>query len=76
VLVAHGSQDGRVDPDHAHRLRAMLDLHGKPYEWLELHESGHSLTPGDMQTFARMLRKFLRKHLAPTSPALASGRQF
>jgi dipeptidyl aminopeptidase/acylaminoacyl peptidase len=63
VLVVHGDRDRRVDPDHAHRLRAMLVAHGKPYEWLVLSDTGHSPAPNERRIYARKLRSFLRKHL-------------
>jgi dipeptidyl aminopeptidase/acylaminoacyl peptidase len=63
VLIAHGTKDVRVDPDHAHRLRAMLAAHGKPYEWHEIRGGRHSPTEAEWRAYALKLRAFLREHL-------------
>lgn len=68
VLIAVGTDDVRVDPEHAYRLKAMLDRDRKPYEWLELADCGHSPNPEQYLRFARYLRDFVRKHLALETP--------
>jgi dipeptidyl aminopeptidase/acylaminoacyl peptidase len=69
VLLAHGAFDERVDPDHAYRMRSMLDLYEIPYEWLVLSESGHSPSNEEFLKFSLAARAFLRTHLvAATAP--------
>ncbi|MEM7411446.1 MAG: prolyl oligopeptidase family serine peptidase [Myxococcota bacterium] len=63
VLIAFGTKDNWVDPDHAYRFRAMLEAHGKPYEWLELPNAANSPSRGHMRQFAFRAVDFLRAHL-------------
>lgn len=68
VLVAQGTDDERVDPEHAHRLRAMLIAHHKPFEWLEVEGGEHSPTAPEWVRYASALRQFLQKHLGAARP--------
>jgi len=42
VLIVHGSEDRRVDVEHAYRLKAMLEANGKRYSWSLMEGVGHS----------------------------------
>lgn len=44
VFLAHGAEDERVDVEHAHRMKMMLDLLEKPYEWHIFDEEGHGFS--------------------------------
>lgn len=65
LLIAHGTLDRRVDIEHAYRLRMMLDLYGKPYEWLLMEGAHHSVTLEERGRFFRELWWFLTQHLMP-----------
>lgn len=66
VLIAHGTRDRRVDVEHAHRLRAMLEAHGKPYDWLLVGGGEHSPTATEWVRYAIRLAGFLQQHIGPT----------
>lgn len=63
ILLIHGQDDRRVDVEHAHRMRAMLDLHQKRYELLLVDDAGH--TPSNEQQVRILVRvfSFLHEHL-------------
>jgi dipeptidyl aminopeptidase/acylaminoacyl peptidase len=63
VLIVYGTEDRRVDPDHAHRLIVMMDLLGKSYEATEVVGAGHSFTYAESQSVWPRLREFLTEHL-------------
>jgi len=64
VFIAHGEDDLRVDVEHAYRLRAMLEVHGAPYDWLLLRGSGHGFTDrAQALAYYAALRGFLERHL-------------
>lgn len=65
VLVAYATKDRRVDPDNSHRMLLMLELHGKPHEYLELKGGTHHSTPDELIVFVRAARRFLSEHLMP-----------
>ena len=65
VLIAHSTEDRRVDPDHAYRMRAMLELHGKPYRWFVIDGAGHSPSLRQYETYSWTLLDFLEEHLGP-----------
>lgn len=65
VLVVQGLRDRRVDPDHAHRLIALLELHRKPFESLFIAEAEHSFTREQAIRVYRKVRRFLTSHLQP-----------
>ncbi|MEZ4334063.1 MAG: alpha/beta fold hydrolase [Myxococcota bacterium] len=68
VLVVYGRKDRRVDPDHSHRMIAMLELYGKPHEVLEIEDAEHGFERDGWILVARTVRRFLAKHLEPDSP--------
>jgi dipeptidyl aminopeptidase/acylaminoacyl peptidase len=57
--------DRRVDVEHAYRLKAMLEAHGKPYSWLLLKGAGHSPTSSGWLKVARALSLFVDDYLHP-----------
>ena len=63
ILLIHGQDDRRVDVEHAHRMRAMLELHQKLYEWMLLDDTDH--TPNNEKWVRSLVRvsAFLREHL-------------
>lgn len=65
ILVIQGTEDRRVDPDHAHRLLLMLETFGKEHEVLLIEGAGHSPDRAEAIIEARALRRFLTKHLFP-----------
>ena len=69
VLIAHATEDRRVDVEHAYRLKAMLDAHDKQVEWLLLRDAGHSPTQEQYARYFAKLRLFLDRHLNPHSEA-------
>jgi dipeptidyl aminopeptidase/acylaminoacyl peptidase len=64
VLIGVSTFDRRVDPDHAYRLRLMLEAHDKPFEWLTLPATGHAVSLPSYERYAFRLRDFVREHLA------------
>jgi dipeptidyl aminopeptidase/acylaminoacyl peptidase len=63
VFIAHGKRDERVDPEHAYRLRSMLEAHGKPFEWMVVEGGRHAPTPHEWVRYADALRKFVLRHI-------------
>lgn len=63
ILIAYGTDDRRVDPDHAHRMLLMLDLYGKPHRYLEIEGAEHSPNRDEWIIYARAVRRFLSEHL-------------
>ncbi|MBY0401357.1 prolyl oligopeptidase family serine peptidase [Myxococcota bacterium] len=63
ILVVYGTADRRVDPDHAHRMLLMLELHGKPHQFIELEGAEHSPNRDEWIIYARAVRRFLSEHL-------------
>lgn len=68
VLVVYGTKDRRVDPDHAHRLLLMLELHDKPHESLEVAGAAHGFDSFESIAVWRAVRRFLSRHLLPDRP--------
>lgn len=65
VLVVYGTEDRRVDPDHAHRLILMLELYGKEHQEITVQGAEHSFDRAEFIVVARALRRFLTTHLMP-----------
>ena len=64
IFLAHGVQDGRVDVDHAHRMKAMLELHEVPLRWELMEDFGHGFpSTDDEKRYYLDLRDFLADHL-------------
>jgi len=64
VLLAHGEQDRRVQPEHARRMRDALVKAGNPPEWVVYNDEGHGwLRPANRYDFARKMEAFLAKQL-------------
>jgi len=74
VLAIQGTDDRRVDPDHAHRLALMFELYGKPFEMLEIDGGEHSFDRDEWVIVARSVRRFLSTHLMPGQAFLADPR--
>ncbi|MGH8187049.1 MAG: alpha/beta hydrolase family protein, partial [Steroidobacteraceae bacterium] len=64
VMLIHGKADWRADFEQAERMKAALEKHNKPLEWVEIKREGHGVY--DEQTrrevYERILA-FLDKHL-------------
>jgi dipeptidyl aminopeptidase/acylaminoacyl peptidase len=74
VFLAHGTRDPVVDVEHAHRLRRMLDLYGKPYEWQLLEGAGHGFADVRQAVeWCAHLEKFLEKYLGEAAPRAAAS---
>ncbi|MCH2184504.1 prolyl oligopeptidase family serine peptidase, partial [Myxococcota bacterium] len=64
VFIAHGELDSRVTLEHSMRLKAMLDLHDRPYEWMVLPGEGHGFsTQRAARSYYAKLMNFLADHL-------------
>jgi dipeptidyl aminopeptidase/acylaminoacyl peptidase len=64
TLHAYGENDPRVDIQHWTRLRAQLDRHGKPYEYLRLEDEGHGFDrSANRIRFYSTMVAFLDRHL-------------
>jgi acetyl esterase/lipase len=63
--IVFGTDDRRVDPDHAHRMALMLGLHGKSHETLEIEDMDHGGDRDDLVVILRAMRRFLTTHLMP-----------
>jgi dipeptidyl aminopeptidase/acylaminoacyl peptidase len=63
ILLIYGQDDRRVDVEHGHRMRVMLELHEKSHEWMLLEGTDHS--PDSKQWIRIIVRvaRFLREHL-------------
>jgi len=70
VLIVHGTEDLRVDVEHAYRLKAMLEAHGKPYSWYLLNGARHSPTNKEWLAVARTLGLFVADYLHPPTSAV------
>jgi dipeptidyl aminopeptidase/acylaminoacyl peptidase len=70
VLLIHGKEDGRVDYQHAKRMRAALEEHQKKVEWLALGGEGHGIYDEDSrrEVYERILQ-FLDANLMHTATA-------
>jgi len=70
IFIAHGLLDRRVDIEHALRLRRMLDLYQKPYEWQVVEDAGHGFrTVEQAAAWCERLERFLAAHLRDGAPA-------
>jgi len=67
LLIVHGTEDRRVDIEHAYRLRAMLDAHGKTYKWRTLEGAGHSLNSKQWIEVAEAMLTFIDGFLHPVT---------
>lgn len=65
LLVVYGDADRRVDPDHAHRLLALLALYDKPHREIRIAGGRHSLTRDQWVDLLPRIRAFLTDHLMP-----------
>jgi dipeptidyl aminopeptidase/acylaminoacyl peptidase len=64
VFIAQGSHDVRVHPDHAYRMKAMLELGGKEFEWLMVEDMGHGFDSLEQEcAYFKRLRNFLTRRL-------------
>jgi len=63
ILLIQGDRDRVVDPEHAYRMRDMLDATGKPYEWMLLTGATHDPTPRQWQQMMDRVEQFLAKYL-------------
>jgi dipeptidyl aminopeptidase/acylaminoacyl peptidase len=65
IFVVFGTDDRRVDADHAHRLLLMMETHQKNHDVLEIREARHSFSSREWVVAVRALRRFLTRHLQP-----------
>ncbi len=64
LLIGQGLQDTRVDPEHAYRLKLMLDTFHKPYEFYTYDEEGHGFYDSkDAVDFYTHLLEFFDKNI-------------
>jgi dipeptidyl aminopeptidase/acylaminoacyl peptidase len=68
VMLAHGTEDLRVDEEHTRRLVRMLNLQGKVPTVMIFEGAGHGFSEeADIVRLWRGVAGFLRAHLAPQS---------
>jgi dipeptidyl aminopeptidase/acylaminoacyl peptidase len=75
ILLIQGGRDRVVDPEHAYRMRAMLDASGKPYEWMWMEDAAHSPTPAQWLELLERLDGFLARHLKPARASAPRSRR-
>ncbi|HKA14451.1 MAG TPA: alpha/beta fold hydrolase [Myxococcota bacterium] len=63
ILLMQGDQDRVVDPEHAYRMREMLEANGKPYEWMIIEGATHDPTAGQWQQLMDRVDRFLAQYL-------------
>ena len=68
VLIIQGTDDRRVDLDHAHRMALMLELYDKKFELLEVEDGGHGFDRDGSIIVARVVRRFISPYLRPGEP--------
>ncbi len=66
VFFIYGTEDRRVDPDHAHRMMLMLELFGREFESLEVEGMAHSPRGLEGVIVARAVRRNLTRYLEPS----------
>lgn len=72
VMIVHGTEDVRVDLEHARRLQRMLEIDGRPPVGLVFEKEGHGMEKIDnIETMWTGIAGFLQAHLGPSSPAAA-----
>lgn len=75
LLLAHGTEDLRVDYEHTRRLLRMLNLVGRAPTVVTLYGEGHGLeTPRNRERLWHALAGFLRQHLEPPPATLVASR--
>jgi dipeptidyl aminopeptidase/acylaminoacyl peptidase len=74
ILLIQGDRDRVVDPEHAYRMRAMLEVSGKPYQWMLIEGATHEPTPGQALQLLERLHAFLAQHLKPVRAAAPRSR--
>ncbi len=67
ILLVQGDRDRVVDPEHAYRMRAMLDANDKPYEWMLLEDTTHDPNPKQWVQLMSRVFEFLAQHLQARS---------
>ena len=65
ILLVHGDRDTRVDVEHADRMKAMLEVYGRPPEWMLLRDAGHTPTRRQYMRLMERVLEFLDVQLAP-----------
>jgi len=73
VMIVHGTEDVRVDLEHARRLQRMLEIDGRPPVGLVFDKEGHGVEKIDnIETMWTGIAGFLQAHLGPASAAAAT----
>lgn len=68
VMIAHGMEDMRVDPEHARRLQRMLEIDGRAPVGLYFDGEGHGLERiENIEAMWNGVAGFLQKHLGPAT---------
>jgi dipeptidyl aminopeptidase/acylaminoacyl peptidase len=64
VMLIHGTADWRADFEQAERMKAALEKHGKPLEWVKVKHEGHGVYDEETrrEVYEQILA-FLDKHL-------------
>jgi dienelactone hydrolase len=75
ILLIQGDRDRVVDPEHAYRMRAMLEAYGKPCEWMLIEGATHAPTPEQTLQLLERLNDFLAKYLEPGRAAAPRSRR-
>jgi dipeptidyl aminopeptidase/acylaminoacyl peptidase len=71
---AYGENDPRVEIRQWRRLKAELDRHNKPYEYLRESNEGHGFSNAKSRIeFYIQMERFLEKHMGGTRPVVRLG---
>ena len=66
IMLVHGSEDIRVDPEQTRRMQRMLELDGRPPVGILFEGEGHGIERlANMDTMWRGIAGFLHEHLDP-----------
>lgn len=64
VMIVHGAEDERVDPENPRRLVRMLNLAGRPPSLLSFDDEGHGVRKfKNLETLYPAIAAFLKQHL-------------
>jgi dipeptidyl aminopeptidase/acylaminoacyl peptidase len=74
VMIVHGTEDVRVDLEHARRLQRMLQMDGRPPVGLVFEKEGHGMEKiENIEAMWTGIAGFLQTHLGPLPVAAAKA---
>jgi dipeptidyl aminopeptidase/acylaminoacyl peptidase len=73
-MIVHGTEDVRVDLEHARRLQRMLQMDGRPPVGLVFEKEGHGMEKiENIEAMWTGIAGFLQTHLGPLPVAAAKA---